>query len=275
MWSIVIAVVLLMVVVILSSFSGRDYGLLLGRQKSFSFEGSERSYLISKPQKVGSESKLIIGLHGFGDNPRRFAYYTALHNAAGNNVVVYPQASEATDENQKVGWNAGFCCGSGWVNDVDDVGFILALAESTSEQYGLDANNTYVTGFSNGGFMTQRLAAEHPEKLKAVAVGSGSIGTSENQLEPQSPLPILLMHGEEDTIVPFNGGPGSSDPNFSWIEFEQSKESWKQVNGADAPTKTLTYAEDGHEWHDWRLFNFWHKEPQASIEVVAFFDSQN
>ncbi len=266
--------VVLIAAIFLFSFSRRDVGVLFARHQTFSYEGTERRYLISEPDIISTESKLIIGLHGFGDNPRQFAYYTALHNVAGNDIVIYPRASKPANANQKNGWNAGFCCGSGWMNQVDDVGFILSLAESISNQYNLDPAETYVAGFSNGGFMTQRLATEHPDKFGAVAVASGSIGTSENQLEPQSPIPILLMHGEKDTIVPFGGGPGSSDPDFEWMEFGQTRNSWEQSNGSKATTKVLTYPTDGHVWHDWRLFNFWHKKPDASIEVVAFFESQ-
>jgi len=271
--TILITLVVLIVATLLFAFTRRDFGVLFARQKTFIYKDTERSYLISKPKEISSESKLIIGLHGFGDSPRRFAYYTALHNTAGNNIVIYPQASEPKNENQKVGWNAGFCCGSGWINDVDDVGYILALAESIKNEYNLDPTNTYVTGFSNGGFMTQRLAAEHPDKFSAVAVGSGSIGTNKKRLEPMSPIPILLMHGEKDKIVPFDGGPGSSDPDFQWLKFSQTKKTWEQINNSKAATRILTYSDDRHQWHDWRLFNFWHKKPEASIEVIAFFES--
>lgn len=251
----------------------RDRGVIFSRKKSFDHGNFKRTYLESRPSNFTGDSKIIVGLHGFSDTPRRFAYYTSLHNTVGpNDLVIYPSAIPAQSNDEKIGWNSGFCCGSGWINKVDDSGFIKALVESLIEKYGIKKDMVYVTGFSNGGFMTQRLLTDHPEVFSAGAVNSGSIGTVESRLEPKSPVPILLIHGEKDTIVPYSGGIGSSDPDFTWLDFSKTAKVWQTVNGSEAETKIITHPEDGHKWHDWRLLNIWNKKPQGTKDVVEFFN---
>ncbi len=255
-------------------FSSRDRGVLLSRQHTFVYDEIERSYLLSAPKQVSDESKIIIGLHGFGDSPRRFAYYTGLHNAVGaGDVVIYPSAVSPRSDQEKTGWNASFCCGSGWINKVDDVGFIVALIDKVATDLSISTDRVYVTGFSNGAFMAQRLAVDYPDRFKAVAAVSGSAGTTTEKLQPKEPIPILLMHGEQDTIVPYDGGVGSSDPDFTWITFSETTEIWKTLNADAANTKVIIYPDDGHTWHNWRILNSWNHSPKASEEIIQYFDS--
>ncbi len=260
------------VAVVFVFWTPADRAVLLSRHQNVTHDDIERSYLLYKPS--GDIEKIIVGIHGFGDNARRFAYYTALHNVIDDKtLVVYPQASQPMQNGIKNGWNAGFCCGSGWVGKVDDVGFLSSLITSLNNEHASGEASVYVTGFSNGAFMAQRMAAERPELMNAVAVSSGSIGTTEQQLKPQEPIPILLMHGEKDTIVPFSGGTGSSDPDFVWLEFSETRKAWEAVNGEGAETDVITFPDNGHKWDGWRIANFWHRKPNASIQSVKFFDS--
>lgn len=255
------------------SLSNRDRGVLFSREKTFRHDNLDRKYIISEPKNVTNKTSIIVGLHGFGDFSRRFAYYSALHNVVNeHDIVIYPQASEPTSALQRRGWNAGFCCGSGWLNKVDDVGFVTALVDHVREEFDVSSAQVFVSGFSNGAFMSQRLAAERPESFKAFASVAGTIGTTKTRLEPNNPVPILLMHGKQDRIVPFEGGAGGSDPDFIWLSHVDTFDAWQDVNGEAVDTKQIIYENDGHKWHDWRILNFWHKKPKASIEIVNFFN---
>ena len=263
--------------VYLLALSGQDRAVLFSGEKTFDYKGDQRKYLTSKVNSISPKSKLIIGLHGFTDTPRRFAYYTALHNAIGqNDIVIYPKASKPTQNGTKPGWNSGFCCGSGYLNKVDDSGFIAELTKSLANKYGISDKNIFVAGFSNGAFMAQRVAIDNPGLFSGVFLNSASIGTEENRLHPNNPTPIMFVHGRQDKIVPMQGGPGSSDPDFVWLPFSEMKSSWESANqSTNAPIKEYIYEEDGHKWHGWRIFNFWHKKPEASQKAVQFFESLN
>lgn len=271
--TIILALAVLAIFALFMLLSGRDRPVLFQPYSSFTHANATRHYLLSKPKKLTQDTKIIVGLHGFGDSARKFAYYTGLHNAAdANDIVVYPQAIKPP-KGLKAGWNSGFCCGSGWKAGADDAGFIVSLVQYIKDTLGTKDTKIFVTGFSNGAFMAQRLAADFPDQFDGVAIASGSIGTEEKRLHPTQSIPILLMHGEKDQTVPFEGGFKETDPEFVWLPFSETRASWEQVNGSAAPVKVFLYPEESHKWHDWRLTNFWHKKPEASVEVVKFFNS--
>ena len=57
-------------------------------------------------------------------------------------------------------WNAGHCCGKAAKDKVDDVGFIAAAIEDVCDHLRVDRSRIYMLGFSNGGMMAYRFAAE-------------------------------------------------------------------------------------------------------------------
>jgi poly(3-hydroxybutyrate) depolymerase len=257
----------------LIGLSSRDRTVLTQKYKTYQQGNRVREYLILTPESTDATTKVVVGLHGFGDSARKFAYYTGLHNTVSSkDIVIYPQAIKPTAD-QRNGWNAEFCCGSGWKQGTDDAKFIIDLVNQTKTELGVESAKVFVTGFSNGAFMTQKLATDYPDQINAIGFMAGSIGTTTKRLEPKSPVPILMLHGEKDTTVPINGGARSSDPDFNWLSLELTKAAWQKVNQSKATTETITYPDDAHIWHDWRILNFWHKKPGASVVIVNFFNS--
>jgi len=63
-------------------------------------------------------------------------------------------------------WNAGWCCGKAEKNGVDDVGFISALIDKMLDDYNISPDKVYVTGMSNGAFMSYRLAVNSAKKSR-------------------------------------------------------------------------------------------------------------
>jgi polyhydroxybutyrate depolymerase len=284
-------------VVAFGAFTGRDRSALLGRAASFDVDGQRRTYRVVGSRRGPSpvQRRLVIALHGYTGNGRQFAYYSALHNAFGRDTVVaYPDATRRTPRGDKPGWNAQFCCGSGWKSGVDDVEFIRILIERLTERYGIGEDRVFLVGFSNGAFMAQRFAVEHPELVAGVAVVSGTIGTTASALQPTAPVPMLLTHGARDVRVRYDGGESPGDPEFDWLSFATTTEAWKTANGCDdesatvtasgrvktttyggcrAPLTAIEYLDNGHVWDGWRLGNVWNRRPRASREIVRFFDS--
>ena len=291
----ILIVVTLLVVTVLFAFTGRDRSALFGRPSSISIDGVRRTYRTVGGSRQGAEQKLVVALHGFGGNGRQFAYYTALHNAFdGGTTVVYPDAFKKTKGGDKPGWNAQFCCGSGWRNGIDDVAFLSALITKVTKERNIPGNRVFVVGFSNGGFMAQRLAAERPELLAGVAVMSGTIGTKRITLQPTKPLPMLLTHGVKDQRVRYDGGESPGDPEFDWLSFSTTVKAWRAANGCaagtgkvtttprrvttvyeqcDAPLTVIEYSNNGHVWDGWRLADVWNRRPRASKEVARFINS--
>jgi len=259
---------LLVLIILFGFFTSRDRSVIFTKPQKIKVNNIERAYRISKPKN--QVKSVVIGFHGFGDTSLRFAYYTALHNVVSDDVlVIYPEALHSASPSVKAGWNAGFCCGSGFVEDKDDMGFIDQLIENVKVEYGSDVP-IFLSGFSNGAFMAMRYAAERPAAVDGFAVSSGAIGTTQTRIEPKKPVPALLMHGEKDTRVAFTGGASDFDPEFVWLSFGDTVEAWERVNAGNVPTQKIIYPNNAHQWDDWRLLNIWHRQPNASKEVAQF-----
>jgi polyhydroxybutyrate depolymerase len=171
--------------------------------RTLMFDGLERTYLIHVPPSYDAQTSvpLLLMLHGRGGDGARISELTSFSKLADekNFIVLYPDGLD----NQ---WD--------YVKDVpgytsmtqDDTGFLLALLEEVSRQYSLDEKRVYVAGFSNGGFMTQRLACDAPERFAAFAsVSAAGFGGMPELCKTPSPLSILFMHGTSDAVIPWQG----------------------------------------------------------------------
>ena len=287
-----VATVSLFILVIFIFFTPRDRSVLFSSPQKMEFAGVARTYRISVPKNLSGSPKMIFAFHGLGGNGKQMAYFSALHNSTGNNtIVVYPDSTKSSQSDIQPGWNAEFCCGSGWVNKVDDVGYIKALVASLSSKYNVNPDKIYATGFSNGGMFIQRIATEQPDLFAGYVSVSGNIGTEGNELRPTKPVAIMHIHGDQDKTVPFNGGPGGSDPQFMWGNFDKTLKAWEKPNNCSeaiigdlpssitttyktcvSPLKSIIYKDKAHIWPDWRLANVWHKKTDGSNKAIEFLN---
>jgi polyhydroxybutyrate depolymerase len=90
--------------------------------------------------------------------------------------------------------------------NIDDVRFISNLIDEIVARHRVDRSRVYATGFSNGGMMALRLAVAIPEKLAAVSSVSGLLPRHLSFLSPSRPIPVMIIQGTDDPIVPCGGG---------------------------------------------------------------------
>ena len=116
---------------------------------TFNYNGQERQYLIHVPNSLPVNAPLVFMLHGYTGNAPRLRESIDLDGIANsqNFVVCYPQG--LLDNDNYPHWNARLS-----ISNVDDIGFLSALAQHLQIQYNLDTSRTYTSGFSNGGFMS-------------------------------------------------------------------------------------------------------------------------
>ncbi len=217
------------------------------KKQSIELGGSTREYLLHLPRSYESSDNfpLVIALHGYTDNPRLMEFYSGFSRKAEkeNFIVVYPYGTKSeTDKN--LSWNGGSCCGNGVLSNIKDVEFINSLTDELLDKYKIDPKKVYVVGFSNGGLLTYRIASETPERYKAFAVVSGTIGGKVYKKLPPYIIPnpiksisILLMHGMQDSRIPYRGGLNANkDGEFK--SFKDSSEFWIQKNNCKGALKT-------------------------------------
>ncbi|MDD3877104.1 MAG: PHB depolymerase family esterase [Bacteroidales bacterium] len=171
--------------------------------KTFPFGGLTRQYIEYVPSIYdGSEAvPLVICLHGLGDNMTNFSGIGMNHVAdTANFIVLTPQAVGSLMGNA---WNSGASSGGSQINpNVNDVGFIAALIDSTMAHYNIDQRRIYVTGFSLGAFMTNRLACQLGNRIAAIASVAGTIGSSLN-CTPNRAVPVCHFHGTADGTISY------------------------------------------------------------------------
>ncbi len=122
-------------------------------------------------------------------------------------------------------WNATDACCNFFGSGVDDVGYLMALIDEIRAQLNVDSRRIFFIGHSNGGFMSYRMACEHPETIAAIASLAGATYLDPADCSPASPVHVLQVHGTADAVIRFNGGswaapyPGAVETVEQWAGF--------------------------------------------------------
>jgi len=181
-----------------------------------------RAYLLHVPASFRpNASGLVIALHGSNESGTMFRSRTQLSEKADQAgfAVAYPYAL-LSPVSGIAGWNELFNNSFGG-NPPDDVGFLRELMKTLQAQLRPDPRRIYVTGFSNGGFMTHRAGIQLSGFLAAIAVAEGSVASSgslQNVPVPLEPVSVLMLHGDGDTAVPYCDGQlyASQEQSFNY-----------------------------------------------------------
>lgn len=187
-----------------------------GERKSFTHSGKERAYRIHVPEAVASSKSkvpLVFCFHGGGGNAEQASKmgWTGLAEKEGF-IVVYPEGLNRH-------WNDGREAKKFAEQDakINDVAFNLALLDQLEKEYPVDPKRIFVTGASNGGFFSQRMAIEGSDRFAAAGVIMATMpkpfATGKKPFNPAEPISILMMNGTADPFVPYQGGPIT--PNFA------------------------------------------------------------
>src|SRR4051794_19172809 len=155
-------------------------------------------YLRYVPQRADltRPSPLVIDLHGYLEGAE---FHTKTSNMAAvadrhGFLLVSPQGTGAM-----VFWNHRP------LPDLPpDVAFLSSVIDAVEHDLCVDRTRVYVTGFSNGAFMTSTLGCVMADRLAAIAPVAGA--RFDAGCAPDRPLPVLAFHGTADPIVAFAGG---------------------------------------------------------------------
>jgi polyhydroxybutyrate depolymerase len=106
------------------------------------------------------------------------------------------------------GWNDGRNgIRSGDAASVDDLAFLRSLPQQLAALHPVDPARVYVTGISNGGMMSYRLACDAAQVFAAAAPVAANMAVElRGACHPARAVPVLIMNGVEDPIMPWKGG---------------------------------------------------------------------
>lgn len=124
-------------------------------------------------------------------------------------IAVYPQGILPLATGFR--WNAGEPMTSplfalvGAQHEVDDVAFIDDLLDHLISTLCIDTARIFVTGFSNGGGMTNHLACVLADRIAAIGTNAGAYTAIPGGCEPSRPMPVITFQGVHDQVVPYDG----------------------------------------------------------------------
>ncbi|HEU0027957.1 MAG TPA: PHB depolymerase family esterase [Ktedonobacterales bacterium] len=210
---------------------------------SLSSGGLARAYHVHLPPaaSAGRPLPLLLALHGrLGDGAgqAKLASFNTVADRYGF-IVVYPDGYQRS-------WADGRGTAPADKAEVDDVAFLGAVLDQVMASEKVDVSRVYAAGMSNGGFMTERLGCDLAKRFAAIAIVAANFDQKlAARCAPAHPLPVLLIHGSDDPLVPDAGGPLDGEPVLStadavarWVELAGCR-------GAPAVAQLPTLVDDG------------------------------
>ncbi len=196
------------------------------------FGGLPRTYQVHVPAGLDHPAGLVIDLHGAGSTGSGQAALTNYNAVADQHgfVVAYPDGIDFS-------WADGRGASIPDRQGVDDVGFLVALADQLSHDYGIDPGRVFATGMSAGAFMATRLGCERADVVSAIAPVAGTLGSA-FPCAPSRPVSVMEVHGTADPVVPFNGGGMLGRGGYSDIVAAPAMaQRWRDLNRCPGPVE--------------------------------------
>ena len=167
---------------------------------------------------------LVVMLHGCSQTAAQFSQGTRFNQLAEEKgfAVVYPQQSLRSHPSRCWNW---------YEKEVQEGGgearLIVGIIEQVVRRYGMDRTRIYIAGLSAGASLANIVALNFPELIAAVGMHSGpvfggghsrlaglaimqagagsqgqrAINTLLERTPDIPPLPAIVIHGQEDTVV--------------------------------------------------------------------------
>jgi len=238
--------------------------------KTLSSGGIDRTYILHVPASYDGSKALpvVLAFHGLGGNAKGMVAVTQFNPKADeqNFIAVYPNG---TGDPQ--GWNAEV-----FENPLtppqDDLGFVRALVQDLEGQLNVDNKRIYAAGFSNGGIFAHLLASQAGDLFAGVAVVEGSISTYKEDgsllkiPDVVSPIPIIMFHGKNDKVIPFEGGQGK---RLSFVSIADDLAFWKMADHCTGDP-SIESDRQNNKWQDWILC-----ATGAEVEAVSLENGEH
>jgi polyhydroxybutyrate depolymerase len=232
---------------------------------SINHNGLNRTFVYYAPSSWNQSQQLplLMLLHGLTQTGSGVMNITDFNQIAEQNnfIVCYPDGINNA-------WNANM---NVTVSTADDKGFIETLAQHFQINFNTNPLKQYLCGFSNGGFMSHKMACESSECFAAIATVSGNMSdTTYNNCNPKFNPSVLHIHGTSDAIVSYNGSSSTgvsvdstmqkwagflncnsiptSAPMPNTSSFDLSSPERITYSNCNSPLELIKITGGGHQW---------------------------
>lgn len=167
----------------------------------------QRRYILNVPKNYNNMTayKLIIAWHELNGNDNEMyanSYYHLLPLSMDTAIFVAPNGQKNGAPCTGTGKGDSGC---GWPNGQDaDMALADAVVKTLEDNFCIDTNRIFATGWSFGGSMSYQTACERPLGaangfVRAIAVYSGSMLSG--NCKPTMPVAYYASHGTKDSVL--------------------------------------------------------------------------
>jgi polyhydroxybutyrate depolymerase len=194
--------------------------------------GEDGAYVREVPPsyRPGHPMPLIVDLHGYEEPATLQVDISALgqYGAVHGFITVTPQVAGAIPH---------------WVSTIGgkDLAFFAGLLANVEDTLCVDLNRVFVTGYSNGAFLTSAIACQFSAQVAAVAPVSGLEEVP--GCRQHRPVPIVTFHGTADPFVAYLGGIGPKAVDIPLATLGTVR---VYANGPSVPAITASWARRNH-----------------------------
>lgn len=179
------------------------------QKKTYDFKeaGKEMEYSLFVSSKYDKEkpTPLMLALHGLGSNPQQIMRYKGLTDLAEKHgyIVAAPMGYNAS------GWygQKGPTLGKAEPKNLSELSEkdVMNVLEIVRKEYKVDDKRIYLMGHSMGGGGTWHLGIKYPDIWAGLAPIAPAIFRSVNDLEKITHIPVIVVQGDQDKLVPVAG----------------------------------------------------------------------
>lgn len=176
----------------------------------------ERTFLIRTPaDQAGDAYPVVFFFHGEGDHGEGFLNANPDIGAlidAGEFIGIFPDGYEQQ-------WNVSGETGA------DDLEFLSLMVNSLEADSRFDLNKIYGVGFSNGAGLVNKIAKQN-SVFAGIAPLMNQQVLSIRDSVPLQPVSVFQLNGDNDQLVPINGGAGAAAGDNNFLSAKNSAENW-------------------------------------------------
>jgi polyhydroxybutyrate depolymerase len=190
--------------------------------------GATRDYLVHLPPHPSAGMPLVVDFHGAGSNMVEQDVYSGFDALADKDgfVVATPNGIDAAIRQ----WR--------FLGTMDDVDFAKAVADDLVANACVDAQRVFAAGISSGSAMSTSLACQASDRFAGFGLVAGDFyvpalcGAAKQR-------PIVIFHGTNDQVVPYNGG-NVATTKVPVMPEEETAQAWAKHNGCTAGPRETT-----------------------------------
>ncbi len=212
--------------------------------ETVTFAGRPSNLVVPSGYDPNTPAPLIVLLHGYSANGAGQDAYMGFSALANEFGFLFVNPDGLLDLLNNRFWNATDACCNFFANPTDDSAYVQGLIDAVRAQYNVDDRRIFVTGHSNGGFMSYRMACDHADVVAAIASFAGATYDNPASCSPSEPVHVLQIHGTADATILYPGGM----INLPYPGAVESVETWNGYNGctntADTSAPNLDLVSD-------------------------------